>query len=382
MANTLTNYTPKILQMGLEVLRQNAILPRVVNRNYDGAAAQRGNTVDIPVPNTFGDPVDVASASVPQTDDIEDINPTQKQITLDQWKMKSFTLDDSEYRKIQDGAVPDALASAIKSIANYVDKAIMDKYKKIGNSVGVAGTTPFASNANIINSARALLSKNLADPDQRVAVMDPDASANLMNLAIFHQADQRGDTAGLIEAQMGRKFGLDFFEDQNVTVGAAHTAGTITDDPTVTGAEAVGSTAIGITCDAGDAIALLEGDLVTFGGSRTYTVLADISVGNSATGDISIFPALEVALSGTEALAVKASAVNNLIMHKDCIAMASRPLMDGSMNTPGMQQVTDPVTGLTLRLELTREHKRYRWSFDVLYGVTELRPELGVRVLG
>jgi hypothetical protein len=44
--------------------------------------------------------------------------------------------------------------------------------------------------------------------------------------------------------------------------------------------------------------------------------------------------------------------------------------------------VPDPVSGLTMRLQVRKEYRRYRWSFDVLWGVGAVRPDLAVRIAG
>ena len=44
--------------------------------------------------------------------------------------------------------------------------------------------------------------------------------------------------------------------------------------------------------------------------------------------------------------------------------------------------MTDPVSGISLRLEVTRENKRTRFSYDCLYGGRVVRPELGVAAIG
>ena len=48
-ANTLSNIMPKILARGLMALREQAIMPRVVNGDYSREAAQKGQTIDVPI---------------------------------------------------------------------------------------------------------------------------------------------------------------------------------------------------------------------------------------------------------------------------------------------------------------------------------------------
>ncbi len=58
------------------------------------------------------------------------------------------------------------------------------------------------------------------------------------------------------------------------------------------------------------------------------------------------------------------------------------PIMDASMNSDTMRQVTDEKSGLTMRLEVSRQEKQWKFDYDVLYGATLLRPELACRILG
>jgi len=129
---------------------------------------------------------------------------------------------------------------------------------------------------------------------------------------------------------------------------------------------------------------LVKGDLITFAGdAQTYVVTDDVAliVGNTA---VNISPALQVATAGGEVMALTASHTVNLAFHRDAFAFASRPLEDVVSAGLGsiIQSAVDPVSGLSLRVEVTRQHKQIRWSYDILYGGALVRPDLATRVLG
>jgi len=77
--------------------------------------------------------------------------------------------------------------------------------------------------------------------------------------------------------------------------------------------------------------------------------------------------------------------VANLAFHRDAWVFATRPLATSSADLALGSQImsmTDPKTNLSLRLEVSRQHKQVAWEFDILWGAKLVRPELAVRVLG
>jgi hypothetical protein len=62
-----------------------------------------------------------------------------------------------------------------------------------------------------------------------------------------------------------------------------------------------------------------------------------------------------------------------------------RPLQGATQGDGYGNQIvamTDPQTGLSMRLEVSRQHKQVVYSLDALWGVKLIRPELAVRIAG
>jgi hypothetical protein len=47
-----------------------------------------------------------------------------------------------------------------------------------------------------------------------------------------------------------------------------------------------------------------------------------------------------------------------------------------------VQDLSDPISGLSLRLVLTNQYNQINWEYQILYGMKVVRPEFGVRILG
>lgn len=378
MANNWTAVIDKLLAQGLFALREMAIMPRLVNRGYEGLAGEKGSTVDVPIPSSI-EVQDVTPAATPPS--TADSAPTSVPIQLNRWKEAPFYLTDKELLEVMDGTIPMQASEAVKALANEVDTFLLGLGAKFYGFHGTPGVTPFSADTTDVTQIRKVLNNQLAPMEPRHMVINADAEANALSLRAFSDASFSGSVEALINGNINRKLGFQWWLDQNVPV---HTAGTASGATTDAAGYAIGVKTV--TLAAAGTGTILVGDIITFAGhSQTYVVTSgDADVSNGGT--ISFLPGLQVALAAsTVAITVKGSHAMNLAFHRDAIALATRPLLSTPVNEglgSIMRSAVDPISGLALRLEIRREHKRIRYSYDMLYGAEVVRPELGARLAG
>lgn len=376
-SNTLTEVIPKLLAQGLMALRQQAVLPRYVNRGYDAIAGEKGSVVTVPIPSAVT-AVAVSPSYVPPDDAAT--QPTSVAVNLDQWWEAPFFLSDKDMMEAMDGTIPMQASEAVKSLANKIDALLIAKAELLFQGyTGTAGVVPFASDLSEYLNADQILNDNLAPPDNRYVAISSKAKANAMGLRAFQDASYRGDTGGILRGEIGEKLGSFWFLDQNLT---KHTAGTGAGAAyLVNGVNAIGATTL--NTKGGALGTIVAGDKISIPSlsSQTYTVAS--STGAGTVTAVVISPGLATATAGEEPIFIAGTHRLNLCFHRDALALASRPF--SGMDPLGLgtfQSAVDPVSGLTLRLEVSRQHKRTRFSYDILCGVGAPRPQFGVVIAG
>lgn len=380
--NTLTDIVPQILAQGLITLRETCVMPRLVNSSFGIEGAKEGATIDIPVPAAIT--TNAVTPSYVAPDDAGFV-PDTVPLAMDQWREAPFFLSDRDMLEAMGGVIPMQAAEAVKGLANYVDNYLLSLYKGVYGYVGTAGQAPFGSDTSAATQARKVLNNQLAPMGDRRFVFDADAEAAALNLRAFQDVSWTGDASAINDGKIVRKLGFDWFLDQNIPT---HDSGSITTGliAKASTAQAVGlKTIVCTTAASTGACALKVGDIIAIAGhDQTYTVTEAATQASAATDvSVKIEPGLKVALAGSEAVTVKADHVVNLAFHRDAIGFANRPLMDSASGLGNLIQVAqDPVSGLSLRLEVSRQHKRTRWSYDILFGAALIRPELACRVAG
>lgn len=379
MANDPSVYIPKLLARSLPVLRENAQTARLVNTGYSLSPQEKGSSITIPksVAITAGN---ATPSNTPPS--VTDVTPTSESIILDQWKDADFHITDQELTRIDAEAdfIPSQLEECVKALTNAVDQYVLGLYTGVYEYVGTAGTTPFASNVTAwTTGARARLNANLAPLGDRSVMLDVDAEGNAISLQAFQDQSWRGDGAGIMEAQIGRKLGANWYMNQNIPT---HTRGTLTGSPLVDQADvAVGDTTVDI--DAGSLTGtVVVGDVFTVANDpQTYTVTANATAAGNAITGMAFTPAAKVAWADNAAITFVANHVVNLAFNRNAFGLAFAPLPVEAGN-PDMSYITDLMTGISLRIERMRQWKQTVFNMDVLFGATLIRPELACRIAG
>lgn len=383
VSNTLTAIIPTIFAQGLVALRNKCVMPSLCNNSYAPYAAEKGAVISIPVPSDITTAAVVPAAYAPESGNL---TPGVAQISLNNWQEAAFTLSESEIAQAAAGYAPKQMTAAISALADYINGTIFATYKKIYSTVAATTTpaAPFATTVNSAVNAKEKLTSLKASQSDRRMVLDTVAMGNALKLGAFAYILNSNDAQVMREGEIGRKYGFDWYEDQQVPY---HTAGTITTGLIAKAATAVAAglkTFLATTAATTGACALVVGDIINIAGHANTYVLTAAATQAGAAADIALVfePGLLIALTGSEAITVYGSHRVNLAFQSDCFGFVSRtlaPVAGAELNANSFE-MADPVSGLTLRLQIREEYHRIRWAFDCLWGVDVVRGALGTRV--
>lgn len=378
---TLTSVLPSLVAMGVKALRDRIVLAKICNKDFSPVPIPFGSAISVAIPSAIT-AVEITPAATPPATTA--IAPTSVPVTLGSWWEAPFELSDKDLLQCDHGIMPMQASEAIKAMANKIEDTLFAKYASIYGYAGTAGTTPFATDLTAFTAADKVLNDQLCPMEDRHLILNTAARQNALNLSQVASAAYRGDNAAIMRGELGMILGANWQFSTRVpthTLGAG-TAGTINIDSAA--GYAVGTKTVHMD---GFNVKASAGDVFTIAGdTQTYTVVSATNLAGTDS-DVTFEPGLKVAIpavDGSELVTWKASHVANLLVHRDCVAFASAPMQDSNIapNLVAMETIVDPESGLALRLELTREHKRWRYSYDCLWGSAVPRPELGCRLAG
>lgn len=215
MANTLL--TPSVIaNAALANLYDSTVMLGLVHRDYDPSFDGKvGDTVTIRKPAVFTATPFVRGTGIV----VQDVTETSVPVVLNTIPDVSVEVTDEQMTLSISDFSEQVLNPAMEAINQYVDETIINTI--FASALSIASVTVSAA-THLVDVASALTANKVPLTD-RYAVLGSVLAGTLQKDALFHQAERRGDTVGLQEATIGRKFGFDTFVDQNIDSGFSGT---------------------------------------------------------------------------------------------------------------------------------------------------------------
>lgn len=217
MANTLI--TPQtIARAGIATLYAQTQMAGLVHRDFEADfQGGVGDTITVRKPATFtANEYDRATGIV-----LQNATEGTTSVTLDTLLDVSFAVTSEDWTLDIVDFKAQFLDPAMEAISQGVDQRLLALKADISQTVADPGTVaaPADHPSYQLIDAGKLLNDAKVPLANRYTVLGTGKAAEYTKDPLFHEADKRGDTVGLQEASIGRKFGFDNFMSQNETSG-------------------------------------------------------------------------------------------------------------------------------------------------------------------
>ena len=389
-----------ITRKALEILENNLVLTRNVNRQYDDSFAVEGAKIGSTLRIRLPDRALVTDGAALQ---VQDDNEQFTTLTVASQKHIGVNFTSAELTMQLDDFAERVLKPRISQLASSIDADVANAYKTIGNTVGTPGTTP--STSLVLLQAQQKLNENAAVMSPRYATVNPAANAGLVEgmKGLFNPTDTISKQ--FKNGMMGT--GVLGFDEVNMSQSIKqHTTGTRIATGNTTGAAVTteGSSTLTLTVGSGELIAV--GDVFTIAdcyavnpqtrestgslfqfvalASSTSTTTATVTVApmysaNHALATMLTLPATSKAVVFTGTASTQYP--QNLVYHKDAITFATADLL----LPQGVDMAARAVhNGISLRVvrQYDINNDRMPCRIDVLYGYSTIRPQMACRIWG
>ena len=394
-----------ITRKALEILENNLVITRNVNRQYDDSFAVEGAKIGSTLRIRLPDRALVTDGAALQ---VQDDNEQFTTLTVASQKHIGVNFTSAELTMQLDDFAERVLKPRISQLASSVDADVANSYKAIYNSVGTPGTTP--STSLVLLQAQQKLNEGAAVMSPRYATVNPAANAGLVEgmKGLFNPTDTV--SRQFRNGMMG--MGVLGFEEVNMsqsikqhTTGTRSTSDTILVNGTIT---TEGQSTISIDGGTGSATVTV-GDVFTVanvfavnpqtrestGSLQQFTVTAANTASGGAWTNIAVSPAMYTpnnALATISAFPQDGAAITfvgaastqyaqNLVYHKDAITFATADLLLPQGVDMASRQVHN---GISLRVvrQYDINNDRLPCRIDVLYGYSAVRPQMAARIWG
>ncbi len=401
MANTLLTID-MITRKALEILENNLVLTRNVNRQYDNSYAVEGAKIGTTLRIRLPDRALVTDGAALQ---VQDDNEQFTTLTVANQKHIGVNFTTAEMTMQLDDFAERVLKPRISQLAASIDADVANSFNSIYQSVGTPGTTP--ATTQVLLSAQQKLNEAAAVMSPRYVTVNPAANA-----ALIEGMKGLFNPVSTISAQFKNGMfgeGILGFNELNMSQSIKQfTTGSRTGTITVNGTVSTqGATTISFNGTTGNT--LKKGDVFTIanvysvnpqtrestGSLQQFVVTEDITAAASAFTNVKISPAIYTAshaLATVDSFPQNSAAVTflggastqypqNLVYHRDAIAFATADLLMPQGVDMASRQVHNGISMRVVR-QYDINNDRMPCRIDVLYGYSVIRPQMAVRLWG
>jgi hypothetical protein len=392
-----------ITRKALEILENNLVLTRNVNRQYDDSFAVEGAKIGSTLRIRLPDRALVTDGAALQ---VQDDNEQFTTLAVNNQKHIGVNFTTAELTMQMDDFAERVLKPRISQLASSIDADVANSFKTIFQSVGTPGTTPATS--LVLLQAQQKLNEAAAVMSPRYATVNPAANAGLVEgmKGLFNPTDTISKQ--FKNGMMG--MGVLGFEEINMsqsikqfTTGSRNATGTTGAAVTTEGSNTI------VLAGVGNALTIKAGDVFTVAGVfsvnpqtrestgslQQFVVLADVTSSAGGAATVTVSPAM---FSASQALATVTSLpangvvttfigaassqyAQNLVYHKDAITFATADLLVPQGVDMASRQVHNGISMRIVR-QYDINNDRLPCRIDVLYGYSTIRPQMGVRLWG
>jgi hypothetical protein len=400
MSNSLLTID-MITRKALQILENNLVITRNVNRQYDDSFAVEGAKIGSTLRIRLPDRALVTDGAALQ---VQDDNEQFTTLTVANQKHIGINFTSAELTMQLDDFAERVLKPRVSQLAASIDADVANAYKSIYASVGTPGTTP--STSLVLLQGQQKLNEAAAGMAPRYATVNPAANANLVEgmKGFFNPVDtiSRQFKAGM----MGQ--GVLGYDEINMSQSIVnHTTGNwgtgITVGTTVStqGASTldISFTGSSKTWNVGDVFTIANVYAVnpqtrqSTGSLQQFVVTEALSA--SSSGTLKISPAIYTstqALATVDSFPQSGAAVTmlgsassqyaqNLVYHKDAITFATADLVLPQGVDMASRQVHNGISMRIVR-QYDINNDRMPCRIDVLYGYSVIRPQMACRMWG
>jgi len=393
-----------ITRKALEILENNLVITRNVNRQYDDSFAVSGAKIGSTLRIRLPDRALVTDGAALQVQDDAEQSTT---LTVASQKHIGVNFTTAELTMQLDDFAERVLKPRISQLASSIDADVASAYKAIFNTVGTPGTSP--ATALVLLQAQQKLNESAAGMAPRYATVNPAANAGLVNGLSGFFNPTTTISQQFKNGMMGT--GVLGFDEINMSQSIkVHTTGSRAGTILVNGAVSTqGQATISIDGLTGASDTVTAGDVFTIAGVfavnpqtrestgslQQFVVTAAQTASSNALANMAISPPIYTsanALATVDSFPADNAAVTfvgtastaypqNLIYHKDAITFATADLV--------MPQGVDMAAranhnGISLRVvrQYDINNDRMPCRIDVLYGFSTIRPQMACRLWG